>query len=270
MTIVDRGSGIPVVLVPGIQGRWEWLRPAVDALARRCRVITFSLADEPTSGASFDEPAGFDNYLRQINDALDATGVTSAIICGISYGGLIAASFAARYPARTSGVIVVSAIPPGWAPDSRARFLLRAPRLMSPLFCVNSLRLFKEMVVAKEGVRGGTAFAVRHLATVVRHRFSPVLMARRIRLLEGNNREAEITRLSGAALIITGEAELDRVVPVSLTRDYLRIWPHARVVSIPRSGHLGSITRPDEFAELVASFAGSISRQHDQRRRIVV
>src|SRR5678815_5155918 len=118
MKIIDRGSGIPVVLVPGIQGRWEWMRPAVDALSRRCRVITFSLADEPTSGASFDEAAGFDYYLRQINDALDATGVRSAIVCGISYGGLIAASFAARYPDRTSGVVVVSAIPASWKPDA--------------------------------------------------------------------------------------------------------------------------------------------------------
>ena len=235
MTIVDRGSGVPVVLVPGIQGRWEWMRPAVDALARRCRVITFSLADEPTSGALFDEPAGFDNYLRQINDALDATGVTSAIICGISYGGLIAASFAGRYPARTSGVIVVSAIPPTWVPDSRVRFLIRAPRLMSPLFCINSLRLFKEMVVAADGMRGGISFAIRHLATVARHRFSPVLMARRVRLLEGSHQEIQIAQLGAPALVITGEAELDRVVPVSSTRDYLRIWPHARAVSIART-----------------------------------
>jgi pimeloyl-ACP methyl ester carboxylesterase len=241
MTIIDKGSGTPVVLVPGIQGRWEWMRPAVDALSRRCRVITFSLADEPTSGASFDEAAGFDNYLRQINDALDATGVRSAIVCGISYGGLIAASFAARYPDRTSGVIVVSAIPASWKPDARVRFLMRAPRLLSPVFCINSMRLFQEMVVAKEGVRSAVLFAVRHLAAVMRHRFSPVRMARRV-----------------------------RVVPVSLTRDYLRVWPHARAASIARSGHLGSITRPDDFAELVARFAESIPRQYDHRRRIVV
>src|SRR5262245_45315298 len=108
MTIIDRGSGTPVVLVPGIQGRWEWMEPAVDALSRQCRVITFSLADEPTSGASFEEASGFDSYVRQIDDALDAAGVPAAIICGISYGGLIAASFAARYPNRTRGVVLVS------------------------------------------------------------------------------------------------------------------------------------------------------------------
>jgi 3-oxoadipate enol-lactonase len=269
MTIVDRGSGTPVVLVPGIQGRWEWMQPAVDALSKRCRVITFSLADEPTSGSPFDETAGFDSYLHQILDALDATGVSSAVICGISYGGLIAAAFAARYPDRARGVIVVSAIPPSWKPDARVRLLIRAPRMLSPVFCVNSMRLFPEMVAAKKGLRAAALFAVRHLGAVMRYRFSPILMARRVRLLDGKNLEAELTQLRAPALVITGEAELDRVVPVSLTRDYLRVWPHARAVSIARSGHLGAITMPEEFAELVARFAESTSQYHDGRRRIV-
>ena len=31
--IVDKGHGTPIVLIPGVQGRWEWMRPTVDALA---------------------------------------------------------------------------------------------------------------------------------------------------------------------------------------------------------------------------------------------
>lgn len=270
MNIIDRGSGTPVVLVPGIQGRWEWMRPAVDALAMRCRVITFSLADEPTSGAVFDERSGFDCYVQQIADALDAAVVQSAIVCGVSYGGLIAASFAARHPDRTRAVVVVSAIPPSWKPDSRVRFLCRAPRLLSPLFCINSLRLFPEMLAAKENARLAVSFALRHLATVIRYRFSPLLMARRVRLLDGNELEAKVTQIRVPTLVVTGQPELDRVVPVALTREYLRLWPESRFASIARSGHLGLITRPDEFAELINRFVEAISRPHDQRRRIVV
>jgi hypothetical protein len=32
--VIDVGHGPPLVLVPGIQGRWEYLRPAIEALAR--------------------------------------------------------------------------------------------------------------------------------------------------------------------------------------------------------------------------------------------
>jgi pimeloyl-ACP methyl ester carboxylesterase len=269
MKIIDRGSGTPVVLVPGIQGRWEWMQPAVDALSQRCRVITFSLADEPTSCATFDESSGFDCYLRQVEDALDVAGVKAAVICGISYGGLIAAAFAARYPERALGVVVASAIPPSWTPDARVRFLMRAPRLLSPVFCINSVRLFGEMVTAKEGLIAALSFALHHVGAVVRYRFSPVLMARRVRWLEGNTLENELAQLRMPALILTGQAELDRVVPVALTQDYLRLWPHASAATIARSGHLGPITRPQQFAELVARFADECSQHQEQRRRVV-
>src|SRR2546423_808767 len=39
----DKGSGLPLVVIPGVQGRWEWMRPALRALARRCRTISYSL-----------------------------------------------------------------------------------------------------------------------------------------------------------------------------------------------------------------------------------
>ena len=98
MKIIDRGGGTPIVVIPGVQGRWEWMKPAIDALAQRCRVVTFSLADEPSCGGRFDEARGFDSYVDQVRDALDAAGIDAAAICGVSYGGLIAAAFAARYP----------------------------------------------------------------------------------------------------------------------------------------------------------------------------
>lgn len=257
------------MLVPGIQGRWEWMRPTVDALAARCRVITFSLADEPSSGGRFDEAAGFDSYIRQIRDAMDSTGVQRAVVCGVSYGGLIAASFAARHPDRTSGLILSSAIPPSWTPDQRTRFLMKAPRLLSPVFCVGSLRLFPEMVVAKEGVGAGLLFALRHVANVAAHPFTARLMARRVRLIAGLDLAARLAELRVPTLVITGEPALDRVVPVRATREYLRLWAHASQATVARTGHLGLITRPDQFADLVAGFAARVAGIEQERRDVV-
>jgi pimeloyl-ACP methyl ester carboxylesterase len=268
MNIIDMGSGMPVVLIPGIQGRWEWMNAAVDALSARCRVITFSLADEPTSGARFDEAAGIWSYVQQVADALDAVGLQEATICGISYGGLIAAAFAARHPDRVSALILMSAIPPSWSPDSRARFLMQAPLLLTPLFCIGSLRMCPEILAAK-GALPGAAFTVTHVANVLAHMFSPRLMARRARLVATLDLESELARVHRPTLVVTGEATLDRVVPVRLTREYLRIWPHATEVVLSRTGHLGHITRPETFAGLVVTFAERTSRDEDKRRRIV-
>src|SRR5687767_15949118 len=117
------------------------MQPAVAALSQRSRVLAFSLADEPTACAAFDERDGLGSYVRQIHDVMDAAGVERATICGVSYGGLVAAAFAARHPDRVSGLVLVSAIPPSWTPDARARFFLSAPTLLSPLSCLASVRM---------------------------------------------------------------------------------------------------------------------------------
>lgn len=270
MHLIDVGSGVPIVLIPGIQGRWEWMRPAVEALASRCRVLTFSLADEPTCGTRFDDSAGFDCYVQQVVDALDQAQVARAFICGVSYGGLVAAAFAARHPERTQGLILVSALPPGWAPDARVRFYLRAPRLLAPVFMVASLRLYPEIAAANDGVAAGMAAAVQHAFNVLTHMFSPARMARRVRMLEHADLGGAMEILSVPTLVITGEERLDRVVPVRLTEDYLRIWPHARRVTLMRTGHLGSITRPDAFLDAVLPFVQSAADDKDRpgRRKV--
>ena len=61
-------------------------------------------------------------------------------------------------------------------------------------------------------------------------------------------------RSAAPTLIVTGERGLDRVVPVEVTREYVDMIPGARHTTLDRTGHLGSITRPDAFAALVRDF----------------
>jgi pimeloyl-ACP methyl ester carboxylesterase len=266
MKIIDVGSGPPIVIVPGIQGRWEWMKPAVDALATRCRVITFSLADEPTCGGRFDEARGFESYVDQIRHAMDQAEVETAAVCGVSYGGLIAAAFASRHPERVSSLVLVSALPPDWAPDARVRFYLRAPVLLSPLFLVGSLRMYREIAAASDGVLPGMAAGARHAINALTHMFSPARMARRVHLLERVKLNRELEPMAVPTLVMTGEESLDRVVPTRMTEAYLRIWPHAQRATLQRTGHLGLITRPRDFAAVVVPFVEAAARPAGRRR----
>ena len=253
MKIVERGNGVPVVLVPGIQGRWEWMAPAVDALAARCRVITFSLADEP-SAAWPARGIGFDAYVEQIGQALDTLRLERAVICGVSYGGLIAAAFLRRYPERVAGLVLVSAIPPSWAPDARARFFMRRPRLLLPLFLLSSLRLHREIAAASAGWWQGIAASLRQGGRALTHFPAPDRMARRATLIVGAALDG-LAAIHVPTLVMTGETALDRVVPTALTAEYTRIWPHAATATLARTGHLGLVTRPEAFADAVVPFA---------------
>jgi pimeloyl-ACP methyl ester carboxylesterase len=268
MKIVDRGGGTPVVVIPGAQGRWEWMKPAIDALAQRCRVITFSLADEPSAAARFDPQRGFWCYVDQVRDALDAAGVDRAAICGVSYGGLIAAVFAARYPDRASSLVLVSALPPSWTPDRRVQFFLRAPRLLAPLFVISSLRLYTEIAAASQGAASGVRAALRHAWRVVGHMLSPRRMARRVRFLASVDLPKEVAGVTLPTLVVTGEPRLDLIVPVRATREYSALWPKARVETITNTGHLGLITRPETFASIVVPFAERAGWDDSRSRRL--
>jgi pimeloyl-ACP methyl ester carboxylesterase len=87
-------------------------------------------------------------------------------------------------------------------------------------------------------------------------------------LLKGLALGDELARVDAPTLIVTGDPALERVVPVRLTREYLGIWPQARFVTIARTGHLGLITRPDEFTGIVAPFVADTAAAVNLRRHV--
>ncbi len=242
------------MLIPGLQGRWEWMRPAVEAMAKRNRVLSYSLCDERSSPFACLPGKGFENYIDQVAAVMDRAGVATATIAGVSYGGLIATEFAARFPERTSSLILASALHSAWAPDARARRYLKSPRLMSPLFVATAPgRLNPELAAAMPTVFSRLRFMARHGARVALAPASPARMARRIEWAASHT-FADLHGLSTPTLVVTGEQELDRVVPVNITRLYLTELRLARHVVLKRTGHLGIVTRPEQFAEILGKF----------------
>ncbi|PYR16491.1 MAG: hypothetical protein DMF94_27595 [Acidobacteria bacterium] len=79
-------------------------------------------------------------------------------------------------------------------------------------------------------------------------------MAARARLISTVDMRPDCERIAAPTLIVTGERDLDHVVPVEGAAEYLRLIPNARAVVLERTGHLGSITRPDAFASLLREF----------------
>ena len=46
-------ASLPIVIIPGIQGHWEWMKPAIAALRQTREVRTFSLSAENGDGDPF-------------------------------------------------------------------------------------------------------------------------------------------------------------------------------------------------------------------------
>lgn len=256
--MIDLGKGTPIVLIPGLQGRWEWMRPAVDELARHHRVISFSLCDERSSMFPCDPSRQFENYVTQVDLALDRAGIERAVIAGVSYGGLIASEFAARRAHRVEGLVLASALHASWTPDRRQQRYLDAPILMSPMFVATAPgRMRPELVAALPSIVSRLRFTAAHGARVVMAPTSPARMARRIAWAKSHH-FADPRRVKAPALVVTGEPGLDRVVPVDVSRRYLADLDKAEHVVLKRTGHLGVVTRPQAFAGVLERFMDGV------------
>lgn len=250
----DRGNGPPVVVVPGVQGRWEWMRPALEALAARCRTLSYSLCGDFGSGRRLDEALGFDNYLRQLDAVLDGKGLERTAVCGVSYGGLIALRYAATRPHRVGALILTSSPAPGWVPTDQQRRWIARPWASAPAFVATSPgRLLPEIRAALPGWRR-VAFGVRHVLRVAAAPMKPPLMASRVTWTERTDFRPDCERVTAPTLVITGEEALDRVVPAAITRKYASLIAGARHETIEGTGHIGLLTRPERFAVLVSDF----------------
>jgi 3-oxoadipate enol-lactonase len=241
----DHGSGSPLVVIPGVQGRWEWIRPALDALARRHRTISYSLraADD------------FEQLVAQMDATLDERGIDKAAICGVSYGGLIALAYAAARPERTERLVLVSTPSPSWKPSpSQARYLGR-PRLSAPIFFATApTRVWPEIAAAIDAWSSRMRFCVEHTVRVATAPVDPSQMAARVRLSPGQDLCAACARITAPTLVVTGEPALDTVVPVSSTMEYTRLISGARHEKMSQTGHIGLVTQPDRFAGIVSGF----------------
>lgn len=253
--MVDMGSGTPLVLVPGIQGRWEWMAPSVEALAREHRVITASLPGEPGVDMSFDADADFDLFVRYLDNVLDASGARDVIMCGVSFGGLIALRYAAMRSDRVRGLILVSTPGPRWRLSPTQARYAKWPALSSPLFVLGAVRRgWRELRALHPNPRARLSACARAAWRVVRAPAAPRRMGRRARLAERQNFEADCTCVTVPTLIVTGERELDLVVPCDETMSYLKLIRGSSFQLFERTGHLGTVLAPDRFAAIVSRF----------------
>jgi 3-oxoadipate enol-lactonase len=260
MQIIDRGTGLPIVMIPGIQGRWEYMRPAIDALAESFRVITFPLCGERGSSRDLDPTRGLDDFVDQIDAVLDDRHLTRAVICGVSFGGLIALRFAARRPERTSALVLVSPPGPTFRLRRRHRIYTRLPRILGPVFLAEVPRRVRaEIALAIPDRSGRRRFTWLQIATFLRAPISLSRIAARARLIGIHDPSVDCARILAPTLVMTGEQSLDHVVSAQGASEYQQLIRHARAARLEQTGHLGYITRPREFAATVRGFLASNS-----------
>jgi 3-oxoadipate enol-lactonase len=101
------GSGSPIVFWPSLLMTGDMWHGVAENLIARRQVV---LVDPPGQGGSqpLSDFFSFDDCARCVADILDGLGLDTAHFVGNSWGGMIGATFAATYPERVGGAVLMN------------------------------------------------------------------------------------------------------------------------------------------------------------------
>jgi len=239
-----------LVLVHEMGGSLESWDEVVPRFAGSRRVLRYD-----TRGAGLSQKVrgelGLDTMAADIMALLDALGITGKVaLAGVAVGGAIALHFAARYPERTSAVVVGSPAT-GIAPDRRAAALERVAQIEAAgmALAVESAMLNGYAPELRGDLRRFERFQARWLGN------DPGSYAAIWRMLAGSDMQDELTRLRCPVLVIGGS--LDRVRPPPMAEAAAKTIPGARYVEV-RTGHYMAVQTPDLIADCIEDFLGAV------------
>jgi len=250
LNMFDKGSGTPIVVIPGLQGRWEWMRPMLEALTPYGNVVSYSLEPAKT----------FEELLEQTDAVLDRKGWRAAAICGMSFGGRIAAAYAATRPSRVTRLVIACAPGPSFVPNQRqASYLSKPWRSTLPFIFGSPARMWPEIAASLPSSASRVWFCLSHGLRMAAAPIVPASMAARMHLPVAFDVRDACTRVTAPTLVMTGGNGLDRVVPAESTREYATLIPGAKYEMMEGTGHLGLMTQPVRFARIVGTFVNAAS-----------
>jgi 3-oxoadipate enol-lactonase len=250
--VIDRGSGPPIVLIPGLQGRLEWMAPTIESLSRRHRVLSFSLGESTAA-----DP--FPGWLDIVDGLIDRSGEPRVTLMGVSYGGLIAVRYAARHANRVGALVLVATPSPLYSLDRVSAACAKYPRAALPIFALRGcLRVAPEIFAARDQWPSRMRLAFEYAGRAIRYPLSPTQMASWVGAWMRADIAGECGRVTTPTLLVTGEPDLDRVVPVDSTLEYQTLLSDTRHQILPDTGHIGWVSKPDELTALVDRFLESL------------
>ena len=99
------GDGPPLVIIPGLAGGFGLLGPLARGLAKDFRVISYHLRGEDDCFA-LRRRFGMQELVADLAEFLDWHCLERPALLGVSFGGVLALEFAARFPSRLGALVL--------------------------------------------------------------------------------------------------------------------------------------------------------------------
>lgn len=222
------GSGVrptPLVFLHGLGTGPEGFEPQRDELGR----------DRATAAPTL--PLDFECALSALTAAARDLDAGRVDLCGLSFGGLVALSYAARHPGRVRRLVVAAAF-------ARLPLRLRALQL--------GLATAASAIPAKLLVRGLTAELPEPHRAAARRSLADVRPGQVAGLMRAGARfELDPRAVPHSTLVICGER--DRL-NLPLSHELAGALPDGELRVLAGAGHVVNLDRPVEFTRAVRQF----------------
>jgi pimeloyl-ACP methyl ester carboxylesterase len=246
MHYLEAGHGEPLVLLHGLGGTADSLRPLVLDLARGFWVFA---PDQIGFGGS-DKPL-IDYQLKTLEDFLDGflteVGVDRVTLVGHSMGARVASLYALRHPERVARLVLISGA--GYRPDIDAEqermlafsTLDGARRMLQALYFDDAAHVTDRAVATlfADRLRSGSTFAIEKLAASYRR---------------GEGFADDLSPIKAPTLLAWGRD--DEIAPVSQGEKAHRQIKGSSLVLFDHCGHLPMVEAGPELERALAAFLG--------------
>lgn len=244
------GDGLPILFLNSFAAdhtMWDAVRARLDRLTVAFDSRGHGVSDIPASPISVEDLAA---------DALavmDAENIESAVLCGLSLGGMTAMQLADQAPDRVAGLALANTavnFPPAemWRDRAISAREGKYADLVSPT-------LERWLTKGWRDSHPQDTARVRAMLEAM----PPEGYAAACHALESGNTSAALAAWPGPTLVIAGEH--DQSAPVARSEEMVRLASGADLVVLD-AAHVSAIEAPEAFAEALEAFVAKCEAQN--------
>ncbi len=242
-------------MIPGITEFKEEFAFQFHGLADSYRIISYDLRRGLKRASDYT----LDMLVEDLRRFMAALGIDGAVICGHSFGGLVATEFALQYPDLAKALVLVSsyASMPDIPPDE---FVAATSAAGHPFHrgMGTTLRIQMSRLLGRK-TSGALAMEdeVSAVRTVARQaeKTSKTTIYERLKIIKKTNLRDRLPLLEMPTLVIAGAK--DRSMFLSSAQELYQGIPNAFLEVLEGGSHFCFLTRHDQFNTVVDEFLTS-------------
>jgi pimeloyl-ACP methyl ester carboxylesterase len=250
LAVRSRGSGLPLVLLHAfpLDGRmWE----AQEPLAERVRLIVPDLRG--FGGSRGPGPTSIAQLADDVVALFDALHVQEpAVVCGCSMGGYVAQHVAHRHPGRVRAVVLVDTKLEADTPEARSTRADLAGQVQRLGQEVVAAAMVPRLLAPLDATQPRRHEVEAALRTMIHSQPVETIVAALEALAARPDMTDAMRHMAAPTLLITG-AE-DAITPPDCLQRAEAIMPAARMLVVPRAGHMVPLESPEIFNAAVLEF----------------